>query len=173
MNLNDAIAQMSAVNESQVYSALCVSPPRPTERQQQIWHSFVRHCQRRGIRPFPASPAACADWLNLLPDEEIEPAAAVIVCVHDSVGASNPIATIACRTILERRLRAECPRSWSKEDRQFFISLPREIQAILTRREAERDASVRTKHNEFHKRIGVAAELARAIQRYNWKRKNS
>jgi hypothetical protein len=175
MNFNGVIARMQVVNDQQLYSSLAISPPRPTERQQQIWHSFVQNCQRRGIRPFPASPAACADWLNSLPEEAVEEACNTLVAIHNSVGASNPVATIACATVLSRKLRAECPRSWSNEDKQCFVLLPRETQVILTRRENERDAALRKKQNEFHnnKRVGVAAELARAIQHYNWKRRMS
>ena len=110
---------------------------------------FVQHCQRRGIRPFPASPAACADWINELPDKEIEPAIEALVAIHESVSASNPCATLSVRTVVERRLRAEAPHGWNRADRQAFLSLPRDIQLTLARREAERNAALRTAQNRL------------------------
>ena len=113
-----------------------------------------------------ASPAACADWLNSLPEEAIvEEACQAIVAIHNSVGASNPVATLACATVLARKLRTECPRSWSTEDRQHFVLLPREVQKILTRRERERDASLRRKQNEYSQGIGVRIELKKFLDR--------
>jgi hypothetical protein len=158
-NLNGVIARMQVVNEQQIHSSLGFSPPRPSERQQQIWSSFVQYASRLGVRPFPASPAAAASWLDSLPEAEIEPALEALQVTHDAVGASSPVGcSLAVKTVLERRLRTECPRSWTKEDRQFFISLPREVQAILTRRENERDASLRTRQNK------LAAEMKRLAE---------
>ena len=43
----------------------------------------------------------------------------------------------------------EAPRSWSKEEKERFNSLPRETQEYLTRRENERDTALRRGQNEF------------------------
>ena len=40
-------------------------------------------------------------------------------------------------------------RSWSKEEKQLLCSLPVEIRSILSRRENERDTSLRTKQNQL------------------------
>lgn len=42
----------------------------------------------------------------------------------------------------------EAPRSWSKEEKERFNSLPRETQEYLTRRENERDTALRRGQNE-------------------------
>ncbi len=42
----------------------------------------------------------------------------------------------------------EAPRSWSKEEKERFQSLPRETQEYLTRRENERDTALRRGQNE-------------------------
>jgi hypothetical protein len=165
-NLNGVIARMQIVNESQVYSALGVPKVEPSPEQLSIWRALEQHAARRVVRPFPSSPGIVADFLSSIADADLEAACSAIVAVHNSVGASNPCATIAVQTILERRLRAECPRSWSKEDRQFFVSLARETQVILTRRENERDAALRRQQqNELDKRKGVSRELAEALRR--------
>ncbi len=51
----------------------------------------------------------------------------------------------------------EPPRSWSKEARERWSSLPRETQEFILRRETERDAEVRRGQNE-------AAELRKAAE---------
>ena len=43
----------------------------------------------------------------------------------------------------------EAPRSWSKEDKEWFAQLPTVHQEILTRRENERDTALRRGQNEF------------------------
>jgi hypothetical protein len=50
----------------------------------------------------------------------------------------------------------EPPRSWTKEEKERFKSLPRETQEYLARRETERDREVRRSQNE-------AAEKAKAV----------
>jgi hypothetical protein len=155
-NINGVIARMQVVSEQQLHSSLALPRVEPSKEQLRIWENFTAHCQRRGLpRNFPASPAIAADFLQTLTDTDLEPACYAIVAIHDSVGASNPVATLAVRTVLERRLRPETPRSWSREDKTLFASLPVEIRAILTRRENERDASLRTRQNK------LAAEMKR------------
>ena len=152
-SVNGVIERMQAVNAQQLYSSLALPRVEPSKEQLDIWHRFEEHAARRGVRSFPTSPAIVADFLNSLTDEALEPACQAIVCIHDSVGASNPVATVACRTILERRLRPETPRAWPKEDKQLFASLPVEIRAILTRRENERDTALRRSQNKLASEI--------------------
>jgi len=55
----------------------------------------------------------------------------------------------------------EAPRSWTKDERAFFATLPIEIQAALTRREADRDRALRNAQNKIadeHKRLKAAAD---------------
>jgi hypothetical protein len=125
-------------------------PPEPTDEQRALFRNYELYCQRVGVsRSFPATPALAAAWLQTLDDAHLEAAVAALVAIHDQLGLSNPCATLACRTVLERRLRTECPRSWDKEARQLFASLPPEVRAILTARENARDAALRRKQNEL------------------------
>jgi hypothetical protein len=149
VNLSDAIDQMLAMNGQQIHASLGLPRVEPSEEQLALWYRLEAHAATRGVRAFPSTPALVADFLNTLIDEELEEVCLAIQAIHDSVGASSPVATIAVRTILERRLRAESPRSWSRDDKQLFASLPVEIRAVLARRENERDASLRTKQNQL------------------------
>ncbi len=148
MNLSAVFNQLEQLHQSQIQSSLGVSPPRPTEDQLALWAKFEAHASMRCVRPFPAFPALVADFLNTLPDDALSQATDAIQAIHDSVGAPNPVATLAVRTILERRLRTECPRSWSKDDRIAFVAVPPEIRSILLRRETERDTALRRAQNK-------------------------
>lgn len=60
----------------------------------------------------------------------------------------------------------EPPVSWSKEDKAVFQSLPPETQAIIARRETERDKFVQTKAQEAaNTRQAVEREALQAIQK--------
>jgi sirohydrochlorin ferrochelatase len=147
--LQNIFNQLEHLNEQQIHSSLATPRVEPSAEQLRIWQNFERYCQQRGIRAFPASPALVASFLDILSDEELEPACQAIQVICDSIGASSPVATLAVRTVLERRLRSESPRSWSRDDRALFASLPVEVRAVLARRENERDAALRTKQNQL------------------------
>lgn len=145
----NVFAQLQQLNDQQLFSGLAIPKIEPTAEQLALWGSFEAHAAKRCVRPFPASPALVADFLGTLPDDGLEPACEALQAIHNSVGASNPVASLAVRTILERRLRAECPRSWNKEDRLAFAAVPPEIRSILTKRENERDTALRRAQNQL------------------------
>ena len=155
--LNGVVLRMQEINARQLHSSLALPRVEPTREMLHLWGRLEEHAARRGVRSFPCTPALCAEWLSTLEDSALEEACAAIQTIHDSVGASSPVCSLAVRTVLERRLRPETPRSWSKEDRAFFASLPVEIRAILTRRENERDASLRTRQNKLAAAIKSAS----------------
>ena len=51
---------------------------------------------------------------------------------------------------------AEPPRSWKKEDKEFFLTLPLHAQEIIARREQEREIGLRRKQNELAEAIKEA-----------------
>jgi hypothetical protein len=166
----DVFQQLAQLNEQQIHSSLAIAPPRPTEEQLSQWRGFELHCQRRGVkvRTFPASPALVADFLNTLPDDALEPACDAIQLIHDSVGASNPVATLAVRTILERRLRPVFPRSWDKNDRLVFAGASPELRNVILRRENERDTALRRAQNQLaqeRKKLPTTTEKAENEQK--------
>jgi hypothetical protein len=59
----------------------------------------------------------------------------------------------------------DAPNSWSKEDREVFASLPPEAQAIVARRETQRDTEIRRVQNEAAQaRQAAQAEVQQAAQ---------
>jgi hypothetical protein len=72
-----------------------------------------------------------------------------IAAFHDHHGLANPVATAVVRLALDDVIRIEPPRSWPKEDKVLFATLPPDIRSVIARREQERDASLRRKQNEL------------------------
>lgn len=93
--LQDVFQRLEQLNNEQLHTGLAIGKVEPTQEQLDIWRGFTEHAARRGVKPFPSSPALVADYLGTLPDEGLEPACQAIVAIHDSVGASNPVATLA------------------------------------------------------------------------------
>ncbi len=140
MNLNDAIALTQATNSEQIRTGLAITPQQPSPEEVALFQAFQSHCVQRGAMPYP-TPALVADWINTVEDPDAACRAVEVVC--DFQFLANPVATLAVRTVLERRLRTECPHSWNKADRLLFASLPPEIRSIVKRREGERDTAHR------------------------------
>ncbi len=147
--LGDVFKELEPLYNEQIRASLAIPKVEPTPEQLSIWGNFEQHAARRGVRAFPSAPALVADYLGSLPDEALEAVCAALVAIHDSVGASNPVATLSVRTILERRLRPIFPRSWNKEDLAVFAVLPIEVRNIIAKREDQRDAALRRAQNQL------------------------
>jgi hypothetical protein len=111
-------------------------------------------CRQHGVaQALPLSPAAVATFLEAQSVPDLLPLVGAIEALHDYRGVANPCATAAVRTVLERRLTIELPRSWTAEDRRLFASLPPEVRAVIFKRETARDTALRRKQNELSEEI--------------------
>jgi hypothetical protein len=70
-----------------------------------------------------------------------------ITATHDLVGVANPVATIAVKEVLARRLSDELPRAWPAADKLHAATLDKTTLAIIVRRENERDTVLRRAQN--------------------------
>jgi hypothetical protein len=122
-----------------------------SDQQRHHFEALQRFCAINGLRPFPAAPVVVAAFLETLPAAECIPAAEAIEAQHDIIGLSNPVATSAVRSVLASRVFTDYPQSWSKADRRVFATLDPMAQAIILRRETERDKALRTKQNQAAK----------------------
>jgi hypothetical protein len=148
--LNKSEAQIS----EQVDATLGPRPP-DTHRPAR----FIRFCEDQSLPWRPAAPAVVAAFVlghsklgNCL--EEIRS----ISAAHCSQDIPDPT---PCRQVAEALLRLsdiKPPRSWPAAERTIFMQLPRDLQAYLIPREAERDKIIRRAQNE-------AAEARKAIQK--------
>jgi hypothetical protein len=110
----------------------------------------------------PAAVAAAAP--SAQPSAE---AAADAASPTESEGATTESAEPPAQKPIEPPIEApiEPPRSWTKEARERFASLPRETQEYLASREQDRDRELRRSQNEAaEQRNAMQAERAKAEQ---------
>lgn len=132
-------------------SALLGYHPQPYEASE-----FVAWCKQNGLSHYPARPATVAAYvLDLsrcgLPVSSIVERLESVARSHDATHG-NPVATEIVGLALEKiRKPADIqpPRSWRKDEMINFYLLPTWTQAVIARRESEREADLRRRHNEF------------------------
>jgi hypothetical protein len=123
----------------------------------QLAGAFVRWCADHGVQSCPAAPKTVAGFVRWFAQsmaanqEEMAAALDAVADLHDGAGAANPVATAAVRAELIRVLRLKPPRGWRDAEKPLFADLPPEIQAIVARREEQRDTELRRLQNEVAK----------------------
>ena len=142
----------------------------------QCWNRFSTWCEQQSVRKIPAKPATVAAYILAMAGmgvshEQIVSVVNAADVAHQFHGLSSPLHTQIVRAALDTLLKAEPPRSWSKDEKAEWALLPPAIREIVARRETERDTSIRRKQNaiaeerkrQSHK-IGVAAELEKRLK---------
>jgi hypothetical protein len=174
MSLTDAITAARATNQRALEKSLDLERPQLSDADRLHIERFRLFARSKGVSGDAAvAPATVAAYLQAQSDQDLEPAMAAITAWHSYYFLADPCSSIPVRTVLERRLRIEFPRSWSREDRLLFASLGPDQKAVLFKREEQRDAALRRKQNELagHTK-GVAAELRKFINRSKDQRKD-
>src|SRR5262249_47748991 len=137
-------------------------PPGLSAEAQQLLVPFVRWAEMQRVRSLPARPtsvAAFAQWQKDLgvSKEKINATLAAIEAMHFAASLANPCATPLVR-ITSAASTIEAPRSWTGPERQLFTELPIEVQRVISRREADRERTMRRAQNE-------AGELRNLLKR--------
>jgi hypothetical protein len=139
------------------------------------WNRFSTWCEGESVRKLPAKPATVAAYVLAMagmgvPYEQIVSVVKAADVAHQFHGLSSPLHTQIVRAALDTIVKAEPPRSWSKDEKAEWALLPPSIREIVARRESERDISIRRKQNaiaeerkRLSRRIGVAAELEKQL----------
>jgi hypothetical protein len=120
VKLAQAIQTAQQTNEEKLRTSLNVERPTLSDDQRSLLAQFERWCAQKGVKACPAAPAAVAAYLATLPNPDLEAMVQAIAALHDYYNLANPTATHSTRLVLERRLRVEPPRSFSKQDRELF-----------------------------------------------------
>jgi hypothetical protein len=166
--LADAIAHVNAkeldANEQAIASCFPPPPALPPEVQQ-LLIPFLEWADRQRVRSLPARPAsvaAFAQWQKDLgvPKDKISATLTAIEALHTAANWGNPVATPLVRTTTAAST-IEPPRSWAKDEKQLFAGLPVEVQAIVARREQEREKVLRQAQNstaEYRKLLRLQAD---------------
>jgi hypothetical protein len=170
--LAEAIAHINAreLDANEAALASCFPPPpevSPEARQHLI--PFLQFCEAQRVRSLPARPASVAAFAQRqkdlgVPREKISAALSAIEALHNAASVGNPIATPVVR-ITTAASTIEPPRSWARDEKQLFTELPVEIQAVVARRERDRETTLRRGQNELaelKKRLKVEAEIKSA-----------
>jgi hypothetical protein len=124
---------------------------------------FDRWCVLRNEDPLPASPNAVARFIaDVAPHgiEKVWPLVAAISRAHYVIGLADPTGGGPVSAALNAIARIDPPRSWPKEQKFRFTSLPYDLQVYVAGHEARREKEIRRAQSETAK---VRQELA-AIQ---------
>ena len=177
--LAEAIAHVNAreldANEAAIASCFPPPPDVPPEARQHLI-PFVQWCEAQRVRSLPARPAsvaAFAQWQKDLgvPREKISASLATIEALHFSASLGNPCATPLVRAATSAST-IEPPRSWTRAEKQTFTELPVEIQAVVARREQDRETTLRRGQNELAEmkkllRLQTAPDNAKPVEVIN------
>jgi hypothetical protein len=127
-------------------------PPVLSEEAKMAVVPFLQWCEVQRVRALPARPASVAAFVCLLKDQKLPRQVIVetlsaIECLHIAAAVANPVATPIVSSTLGTTV--EPPRSWKKQDKEFFKTLPLHAQEIISDREQDRETHLRRSQNEL------------------------
>jgi hypothetical protein len=113
---------------------------------------FERWCILNGHKPFGAAPAIVAQFVDDIASmgiEQVWEAVQEIARMHSAHGLPDPTQSKAVAAAINAIAKIDPPRSWPAEEKLRFLTLPYDIQLIISKREQDRDNEVRKKQREF------------------------
>jgi hypothetical protein len=125
--------------------------PPPDYSPARLPAEFLTWCERRDVRPVPARPGSVALFLlehESLGIEALARMVSAISQVHLKEGRADPASGYPVATALNSLAKIDAPRSWPKEHKGRFTSLPYDLQAYVSAHEAQREKELRRAHNE-------------------------
>jgi hypothetical protein len=166
MSLTDALQEARRNNEGRIEKSLRLERPELTGSQRLLIGRLQMFCRQNGVsQALPLSPVLVAAFLEREAAPDIEGAIAAIQAWHSYYFLADPCSSLPVRVILERRLRIQPPRSFNKQDRELFATLPVEIRSVVYRREQERDNALRRLQQRAAEGVGVRIELRKFLAR--------
>ena len=107
--------------------------------------TFANWCVLQNVQPIPIVPSMLARFIaNCAPlgMETLWPIVQEISRAHVSIGLPDPTAGGVVASAINDISKIEPPRSWPKEDRLRFYSMPWDIQQCVLRREQQDRAAI-------------------------------
>jgi hypothetical protein len=151
--LSDAIAEAKIReiqrNESKLAEQLALPPPADLDDEtKRSLVPFIEWATTANVRYCPALPTTIGAFVLAqaaarIPEQQILDQVAAIAQLHDHYGLPSPIATTAARYALEQVVKSEAPRSWTREEKLLWASLPPEIRAVIQRRDKDQEKAMR------------------------------
>ena len=118
---------------------------------------FSTWCNQRRVRALPSRPEVVGTFIQEIAHRGPEYVLSMVEAIgrmHMKLPSlSDPTVSRAVHFVLDQIIKTEPPRSWSKEDKLLFMSLPAQIRAVIARREQEREFGLRRKQNELAEEI--------------------
>ena len=109
--------------------------------------TFEKWCLPRHIQPLPAAPAHVAAFVRdsqpVIPFEKVWETVQEISRSHPENGLADPTAGGPVAEAINAIAKIEPPRSWPKAEKARFFSLPYDLQLFVSKREAEREATLK------------------------------
>jgi hypothetical protein len=145
--------------------AACFSPPPPlSDETRERVTPFVAWCGNQKVRALPARPTSVAAFVQWQLDQRVPRQAIVetlqaIENLHFAASVGNPVSAPVVAATLGSTI--DPPRSWTKDDKAYFTTLPLHTQEIVARREQQRETDLRRRQNalaEERKRLQAAAD---------------
>jgi hypothetical protein len=120
--------------------------------------TFENWCILHGVQPLPAAPADVARFIAdcaPLGMEKIWPLVVEISKAHSLAGLADPTLGGAAAGAVNAIAEVAPPKSWPKENKLRFLSLPYDLQIYMAAHEDKRDVEIRKAHGERDKAKGA------------------
>lgn len=125
---------------------------------------FENWCALEGVPPLPAAPVIVARFVREyepLGIDKVWAAVCDISRAHFAAGLADPTLGGVVASAINDVAKIDAPRSWPKEQKLRFYSLPYDLQVYVAERESGREKEVRRAQNNA---VKARQELA-AIQK--------
>jgi hypothetical protein len=127
-------------------------PPRLSEEAKMAVVPFLQWAETQHVRPLPARPASVAAFIcwqqdQRVPRQVIVEVLSAISALHVAAAVGDPVPAPIVSSTLGSSI--DPPRSWKKEDKAFFATLPLYAQEIIATREQDREVHLRRCQNEL------------------------
>ena len=112
---------------------------------------FQNWCALNNVQPAPMAPHLVARFVaDIAPlgIDKVWPAVQEVSRLHYTVGLADPTLGHPVATLVSEIGAVEPPRSWDKEHKARFKSLPYDLQLYLAAKEAQREVTVRRVFSE-------------------------
>jgi hypothetical protein len=161
--------------EAEIHARIADQLPQPAELDSETledlrpWLAWTtaRHVRHAPARPYVIAAFIAEQSASGTSTNDILRQLDAVARLHDKFSLPNPVATAAARAVLEREFAFAVPRSWTGPEKEMFVTLPAEIRAAISRREQDRETTLRRAQNNLaaeRKRLQADAETKSAEQ---------
>ena len=144
-------------NEAHVAQQLAARLPQPEpldDQTREDLQPFLAWTSLAGVRYAPCKThVVCAYVLHLAATGAstgtILRSLTAISALHERHNLADPVSSSAARYAIEYAIPADPPRSWRKDEKKLFVTMPAEVKVAVSRREHQRETEIRRLQNEL------------------------